>query len=164
LGVAFFGAAFFAAAVFFGAAFLVALGAAGAVVLVTRPDLVLPRTRVTSASTAATGVAVLRGLLALALGFAAAAVFFGAALAVVVFLGAAFLVVVVALAFYMTGQHECRGDVMTRHTVAVAFLGAAFFSVLGSAFLVAGAAAAGLASFFASFTVPEAPRYRVSHV
>lgn len=30
-----------------------------------------------------------------------------------------------------------------------------FFSSLGSAFLVAGAA--GLASFFASFTVPEAP-------
>jgi hypothetical protein len=163
---------FAAAAVFFGAAFLDALGAAGAVVLVTRPDLVLPRTRDTSASTAAAGAAVLRGLLALALGFAAAAaaaVFFGAALAVVVFLGAAFLVVVVALAFYMTCQHEHRGDVVMRHTVAVAFLGAAFFStvffsVLGSAFLVAGAAAAGLASFFASFTVPEAPTNGVSHV
>lgn len=86
---------------------MVAFGAAGAVVLVTRPDLVLPRTRETSASTAAAGAeAVLRGLLALALGFAAAAVFLGAAFAVVVFLGAAFLVVVVALAFYMTCQNK----------------------------------------------------------
>jgi hypothetical protein len=69
---------------------------------VTRPDFVLPRTRDTSASTAGAAVAVLRGLLAFALGLAAAAVFF-----VVVFLGAvaflaagSFLVlVVVALAF-----------------------------------------------------------------
>lgn len=35
---------------------------------------------------------------------------------------------------------------------------AAFFSAFGSVFFVAVAAAAGLASFFASFTVPEAPR------
>jgi hypothetical protein len=111
LGVAFFlGVVAFAAA-FFGAAFLAAFGAAGAVVLVTRPDLVLPRTRDTSASTAAAaaGAAVLRGLLALALGFAAAAAFLGAAFAVVAFLGAAFfVVVVVALAFYMMRQQEPR--------------------------------------------------------
>ena len=64
------------------------------------------------------------------------------------------------------------------HTVAVAFLAAGaffsvvffsavffsvvFFSALGSAFLVA-VAAAGLASFFASFTGPEVPMRRVSH-
>ena len=93
----FLGAAFFVAAAFFRAAFFVALGAAGALVLVTRPDFVLPRTRVTSSSTAGAGAALLRGLEALALGFAAAA-FLGAAFAAVVFLGAAFLVVV-ALAF-----------------------------------------------------------------
>jgi hypothetical protein len=111
LGVAFLGVAFFVVVFFTAAVFLVAFGAAGAVVLVTRPDLVFPRTRDTSASTAAAGAAVLRGLLALALGFAAAAAFLGAALAavvfavvvfaVVVFLGAAFFVAVVALAFYM---------------------------------------------------------------
>jgi hypothetical protein len=168
LGVAFFlGVVAFAAA-FFGAAFLAAFGAAGAVVLVTRPDLVLPRTRDTSASTAAAGAAVLRGLLALALGFAAAAAaFLGAAFAVVVFLGAAFFVVVVALAVYMNCEHAHGGDLLVRLTVAVAFLGAAaffsvvFFSVLDSAFFAAGAAAAGFASFFASFTVPEAPRQYV---
>jgi hypothetical protein len=168
LGVAFFlGVVAFAAA-FFGAAFLAAFGAAGAVVLVTRPDLVLPRTRDTSASTAAAGAAVLRGLLALALGFAAAAAaFLGAAFAVVVFLGAAFFVVVVALAVYMKCEHAHGGDLLVRLTVAVAFLGAAaffsvvFFSVLDSAFFAAGAAAAGFASFFASFTVPEAPRQYV---
>lgn len=50
-----------------------------------------------------------------------------------------------------------------RHTVAAAFLGAAFFSTLGSAvFLVV--AAAGLASFFASLTGPEVPVERVSNV
>lgn len=102
MGVAFFcGAAAFFAAVFLGAAFLVAFGAADALVLVTRPDFVLPSTRDTSASTAGAGAAVLRGLLAFALGFAAAAVFFGAAFAAVVFFGAAFLAVV-ALAFYMS--------------------------------------------------------------
>jgi hypothetical protein len=165
LGVAFLGVAFFAAAaVFFGAAaFLVAFGAAGAVVLVTRPDFVLPRTRDTSASTAAAGVAVLRGLLALALGFAAGAAFLATGFAAVVFLGAAFLVVVVALAFYMDGQHKQLGEAMKVHTVAVAFLGAAAFFSLGSAFLATGAATAGFASFFASFTVPEVPRQHVSH-
>jgi hypothetical protein len=97
LGVAFLVAVFFGAA-----AFLVAFGAAGAWVFVTRPDLVFPSTRETSASTAGAGAAVLRGLLALALGFAAAAVFLGAALVAAAFFGAAFLVVVaaVALAFY----------------------------------------------------------------
>ena len=123
MGVAFFFGvvAFFGAAAFFaaGAFFVAALGAAaGALLLVTRPDLVLPRTRDTSSSTAgleaaglAAAAAVLRGLLALALGLAA-----GAALVVVVvvavflgrptvpvFLGAAALVVVV-LVF-------CRGSV-----------------------------------------------------
>jgi hypothetical protein len=101
------GEAFFAA-VFFGAAFFEAFGTAGAWVFVTRPDLVLPSTRDTSASTAGAGAAVLRGLLALALGFVAAAAFLGAAFAAAVFLGAAFLVaavvvvVVVVLAFYKT--------------------------------------------------------------
>jgi hypothetical protein len=105
LGVVFFFGvvAFFAAAIFFAAgAFFVALAAtAGAVVLVTRPDLVLPRTRDTSSSTAGAG-AVLRGLLALALGLVAGLV----AAAVVLFLGrptallgAAAALVVVALAF-----------------------------------------------------------------
>lgn len=146
---------------------MVAFAAAGAWVLVTRPDLVLPSTRDTSASTAGAGAALLRGLLALALGFAAAAVFFVVVLVVVVaFLGAAFLVVVV-LAFYMTVSMSVVG-LDDKRTVVV-FLGAAFFSVffsvlaLVSVFLVVGAAAAGLASFFASFTVPEAPSRSVSH-
>jgi hypothetical protein len=115
LGVAFFFGvvAFFAAAVFFATGtFFVALGAAaGAVVLVTRPDLVLPRIRDSSTSTAGAG-AVLRGLLALALGFAA-----GLAAAVVVvdflgrptaFLGAAAALVVVALAFCRMRQWKDR--------------------------------------------------------
>jgi len=125
-GVAFLGVAFFlgvvaffaGAAAFFAAGSLVlvalaALGevAAGALVLVTRPDLVLPRTRDTSSSTAGAEVAAaLRGLLALALGLAAGAALVAVA-AVVAFLGrpVAFLgaaaalvavaVVVVALAF-----------------------------------------------------------------
>ena len=42
------------------------------------------------------------------------------------------------------------------------FFSVVFFSALGSAFLVA-VAAAGLASFFASFTGPEVPMRRVSH-
>lgn len=118
-GVAFLGVAFFVVA-FAAAAFLGAplfLGAAldaavsGALVLVTRPDFVFPRTRVTSFSTAGAGpaaaaaVADLRGLLAFALGLAAAVVFL---VVVVVFLVvAAFLVagsflvlVVVAFAFW----------------------------------------------------------------
>jgi hypothetical protein len=82
---------------------LVAFDAAGALVLVTRPDLVFPRTRDTSASTAGAGAAVLRGLPALALGFAAAAVFLGAALVVfavaVVFLVVVAFLVVAALVF-----------------------------------------------------------------
>lgn len=98
LGVAFFFGVAFLAAVFFGADFFVALGAAGAVVLVTRPDFVLPRTRDTSSSTAGAGATVLRGRPAFAFGLGATAAFFGAAFAVVVFLGAAFLVVE-ALAF-----------------------------------------------------------------
>lgn len=86
-----------------------AFGAAGALVLVTRPDFVLPRTRDTSSLTAGAGGAVLRGLLALALGLAAAA-FFGAAFAAVVFLGAAFLVVAAALAFWKSCQREVGDD------------------------------------------------------
>jgi hypothetical protein len=116
-GVAFLGVAFFfgvvallAAAVFFAAGtFFVALAAtAGAVVLVTRPDLVFPRTRDTSSSTAGAG-AVLRGLLALALGLAAGLV----AAVVVLFLGR-------PTAFFST-----------------AFFSTVFFSALGSVFLVA---------------------------
>jgi hypothetical protein len=108
LGVGFFFGvvAFFTAAVFFAGDFLVALGAAaGALVLVTRPDLVLPRTSDISSSTAGAG-AVLRGLLALALGLAVglaatatAADFLGRPTA---FLGAAALVV--AFAFWKMGQ------------------------------------------------------------
>ena len=98
------GVPFFAGVAFLGVVFLVAvfLGSAGALVLVTRPDLVLPSTRDTSLSTAGAVVvaAALRGLLALALGLGAA--FLGAAL-VAVFLGAAAFLVVVgevaALAF-----------------------------------------------------------------
>lgn len=81
-------------AVFLGAAFLVAVffgwAAGGALVLVTRPLLVLPSTRETSLSTAGAAAGVLRGLLALALGFAAA--FLGAAFVVVFFVAGAFLV------------------------------------------------------------------------
>jgi hypothetical protein len=101
--VAFFaGAAFLAVVVFFVTVFLGA-AEAGALVLVTRPDFVLPRTRETSASTAGAGAAVFLGLPALALGLAAAlvAAFFGAALvtvALVALVVVAFLVVV-ALVF-----------------------------------------------------------------
>lgn len=42
------------------------------------------------------------------------------------------------------------------------FFSVVFFSALGSDFLVV-VAAAGLASFFASFTGPEVPTGRVSH-
>ena len=125
LGVAFFlgVVAFFAAAVFFAAgAFFVALvAAAGALVLVTRPDLVFPSTRDTSSSTAGAAVgAVLRGLLALALGLAAGAALVAAAVAVAffgrptAFLGAAALVVV-ALAF-------CRGSQTRRLMTAGRYL------------------------------------------
>lgn len=91
VGVAFLGVDFFVAAAFLGAAAFLAgaVGSAGALVLVTRPDFVFPRTRDTVSSTAGAG-AVLRGLLALALGLAAAtAAFLGAA----VFFSAGFLVV-----------------------------------------------------------------------
>lgn len=137
LGVAFFVAVFLGAAAFLGAAFFAAgLAAGGALVLVTRPDLVLPRTRETSLSTAGAAV-VFRGLLALALGFAAA--FLGAAFAFVSALG-------FAAVFFVAGA---------------LVTGLVFFSTLGSAFF----AAAGLGSFpsfFASFTVPEAPEMAVS--
>lgn len=92
-GVDFLGVAFFAA-VFFGAAFFAAFGAAGALVLVTRPDFVLPNTRDTSSDTAGAGAAFL-GLLALALGLAAA--FFAGAFS---FAAAVFLV---AVAFFGPG-------------------------------------------------------------
>ena len=111
-GVAFLGVVFFvvafAAAAFLGAAFFgAALDAAGsgALVLVTRPDFVFPRTRVTSFSTAGAGagaaaVADLRGLLALALGLAAVVGFLTVvAFAVVAFLVAGAFLVVVAFAF-----------------------------------------------------------------
>lgn len=103
LGAAFFVVAF-AAAAFLGAPFFLgaALDAAGsgALVLVTRPDFVFPRTRVTSFSTAGAGPAAgaaadLRGLLAFALGLAAAAFF-----VVVAFFAAGAFFVVVALAFW----------------------------------------------------------------
>lgn len=114
-GVAFLVVAFFVVTAFLGAAFF--LGAtldatdSGALVLVTRPDFVFPSTRVTSFSTAgaepaAAAVADLRGLLAFALGLAAAVVFFVAVFLVVVVVVVVFLVagsflvlVVVAFAF-----------------------------------------------------------------
>lgn len=90
---------FFGAAVFFAA---LAFGSpVGALLLVTRPDLVLPRTRDTCSSTAGLAEAVLRGLLALALGLAAAALvvvaaaFFGRLVAAF-FLGAALVAVSVS--------------------------------------------------------------------
>lgn len=113
-GVAFLGVAFFvvafAAAAFLGAPFCFGATAAalsGALVLVTRPDLVLPRTRVTSFSTAGAGAAAvvaaaLRGLLALALGLAVAvAAFFVVAGFAAAFLGAGPFFVVVAFAFFV---------------------------------------------------------------
>lgn len=144
-------------------------------VLVTRPDFVLPRTRETSASTAGAAAAFL-GLLALAFGLGAAAGFLVVvalvalvAVALVVFLAAgAFLVAGVFLvaAFYYESVRSPNvgGGILT---VAVAFLGSAFFaagaffsavffSALGSTFSVF--AAAVLVSFLTSFTVPEAPR------
>lgn len=98
--MAFLGVAFFVAAFFLGAAASFAgLGAAGAVVLVTRPDLVFPRTRDTSFSTAG-GAAALRGLLALALGFAAG---LAAGFATAVFLAAGFAAAGFATAFFAAG-------------------------------------------------------------
>lgn len=92
LGVARFGVVFLVAAAFLaGAFFVAALAGAAALVLVTRPDLVLLRTAKSSLGRAGAevGAAALRGLLALALGFAAgfaAAVFLVVAFVVVVFL------------------------------------------------------------------------------
>jgi hypothetical protein len=159
--------AFFAVAAFFAAgflvvdAFLVVFGSSGALVLVMRPDLVLPNTRETSASTAGAGAAVFLGLPALALGLAAAAL----VAVVVAFFAAAGFLAVVALAFYGTlvDVYKRRsGEILTVVVVVVAFLAlvaagffsTAFFSTLGSAFL---GAAAGLLSFLASFTGPDAP-------
>ena len=88
MGVARFGVVFLVAAAFLaGAFFVAALEGAAALVLVTRPDLVLLRTAKSSLGRAgaAAGAAALRGLLALALGFAAG-------FAVVVFLVAALVV------------------------------------------------------------------------
>lgn len=80
----FFGVAAFLGAAFLGAAFF----AAGfAVVFVTRPDLVLPRTAGFSTTAGAAAAGVLRGLLAFAFGLAAG--FLGAALVGAAFLGAA---------------------------------------------------------------------------
>lgn len=76
----------------------------------TRPDLVFPKTRETSFSTAGAAVAVFLGLLALAFGFAAG--FLVVAAALVVFLGAAGFLAVVALAFYresVTGVQYDKG-------------------------------------------------------
>lgn len=107
LGVVFFVVALAAAAFLGAAAFFVGAADSGALVLVTRPDFVLPRTRETSFSTAgaaaaAAAAADLRGLLAFALGLAAAAVFLVAAgLAAAAFLVAgAFSFLVVVFAFY----------------------------------------------------------------
>jgi hypothetical protein len=162
--------AFFAVAAFFAAgflvvdAFLVVFGSSGALVLVMRPDLVLPNTRETSASTAGAGAAVFLGLPALALGLAAAAL----VAVVVAFFAAAGFLAVVALAFYGTlvdVYKRRRDEILTVVVVVVAvvaflalvaagFFSTAFFSTLGSAFL---GAAAGLLSFLASFTGPDAP-------
>jgi hypothetical protein len=161
--------AFFAVAAFFAAgflvvdAFLVVFGSSGALVLVMRPDLVLPNTRETSASTAGAGAAVFLGLPALALGLAAAAL----VAVVVAFFAAAGFLAVVALAFYGTlvdVYKRRRGEILTvvvvvavvafLALVAAGFFSTAFFSTLGSAFL---GAAAGLLSFLASFTGPDAP-------
>jgi hypothetical protein len=123
--VAFLGVAFFVTAFFLGAAaFFAGLGAAGAVVLVTRPDLVFPRTRDTSFSTAG-GAAALRGLLALALGFAAGfatAVFLAAGFATAFFAAGAFLVAV-TLGFYEGLVDEDEGQENTNRCGGLLGLG-----------------------------------------
>jgi hypothetical protein len=165
VAAAFFAAgAFFVAAAFFAGAFLVVLGSAGTVVLVIRPDLVLPSTRCTSCSTAGAGAAALRGRPALALGFAAAVAvaFFGAAFAVAAFAGAAFAGAAFAVEVFLVDVLVAAALTSGERTVAGAFFGAAAFfssfSALGSAFLAA--VPAGFASFLASLTVPDAPRTR----
>lgn len=160
---AFFGVAFFPAA-FFGAAFFA--GAAGlAVVLVTRPDLVLPSTFSTG-TIAGAAVGALRLVAVLAFGldaavFLGAGAFFvaGAALALVVvvlavvdFFGApAFLAVLGAADFCaMDASDDNKGKIasMNKHTlVAVVVEGFSVFSVSDLT----------LASFLASFTGPDGP-------
>lgn len=107
MGVAFFPVAFFAAAFFVGAAGL-------AVVLVTRPDLVLPRTFSTG-TMAGAAVGALRLVAVLAFGldaaaFLGAAAFFAAGaalvLVVVVFFGAPTFFVVLGAADF------CKNDVL----------------------------------------------------
>lgn len=165
LGVgAFFGVAFFPAA-FFGAAFFA--GAAGlAVVLVTRPDLVLPSTFSTG-TIAGAAVGALRLVAVLAFGldaavFLGAGAFFvaGAALALVVvvllavvdFFGApAFLAALGAADFCaMDASDDNKGKIasMNKHTlVTVVVEGFSVFSVSDLT----------LASFLASFTGPDGP-------
>jgi hypothetical protein len=110
------------------AAFFAGLGAAGAVVLVTRPDLVFPRTRDTSFSTAG-GAAALRGLLALALGLAAGfatAVFLAAGFAagfVAAFFAAGAFLVAVTLGFYEGLVDEDEGQENTNRCGGLLSLG-----------------------------------------
>lgn len=111
--------------------FLAAFSAGLAVVLVTRPDLVVERTLGWS-TTAGAAVEALRGLAVLALG-----------------LPAAFLVVVPAFLVVALAAGFSAFSVF----LAAAFLGAAAF-VAVVAFLAAGLAAG---SFLASFTGPEGP-------
>jgi hypothetical protein len=181
LGVveAFFGVVFFVEA-FFGAAAFFVVGGAVALVLVTRPDLVLVSTLGTSTTagaydhvsrclrehrvkerTAVDGLAVFfaLGLAVLAFGLAAAVFLAAGAFLVVValvadFFGAAFLVVVVAAGL----------SSLASFYLAVSD-GREFISMFGSQTFGAAAAlaAGGLASFFASLTGPDGPnRKRVS--
>jgi len=178
LGVAFLGAAFFLVA-----AALVA-GAEGAVLLVTRPDLVLPRITGAFSSTAGawthvsthykstvvrahTGALFLTletlALVLVALAGAAAflvAVALGAAL-VAAFLGAAFLAGASFAAVWSTSVQEPEEVRYLKLTVFLALAAAVFGAalVLVSVFLVSAFLGAGgeLALFFASLTGPEAP-------
>ena len=160
------GVFFLVAAAFLAGAFF---STAGALVFVTRPDLVLPSTRVTSASTAGAGASFALGLPALALGLAAAVFLVGVVAflalgAAAAFLAAGFFAVVV-FAFYATlvGTWDV---IRVALTVVVAFLvlvAVAFFSALGSA-TFSFFAVAGLLSFFASFTGPEAPRQQLANI
>jgi hypothetical protein len=104
--VAFFAGAFLVAVAFFVEALGAAAGAC--LVLVTRPDLVLPRTRDTSFSTAGAGAADALGLPALALGFAAVFLVVVVAFLVTAAFFAAGFLVVVAFAFYSMSITEDR--------------------------------------------------------
>lgn len=163
LGVAFLGVAFFADVFFVAAALRVGLAtAAGCLDLVTRPDLVLPRTTAGLSSTAGAGAAVLRGRPALALGFAVSAFFLGAALeAVAFFAGAAFLgAALVDVDFCEDASTHELIMMLGRQqlTLAGAALAGASFSFFAAGFAGGDALeAAGFASFFASFTGPEGP-------